>query len=147
MRNTYSPWAELAALPHLELRREPPSRGALGEYVHRQHLIRLHPSLTRRQARSVLCHELRHAEAGDVGMTLRQEFMADTRAARLLIDVHDLAEAMVLHDQHRSAVAVELHVALDVVNTRLKHLHRREWEYLRARLADPCSPLLSKDSA
>lgn len=136
MRNTYSPWAELASLPHLEVRREPPRNGALGEYLHHQNLIRLHPAMPRRQARSVLCHELRHHHAGDVGIALRQEFLADTRAARLLVDHRDLADAMVLHDQHRSAVAVELGVSEDVVRCRLKHLSRREWEHLRARLAE-----------
>jgi hypothetical protein len=133
MRNDYSPWKELAALPHLELRREPPPDGCLGEYLHHRRLIRLHPDMPSRQARSVLCHELRHAEAGDVGHNLRQEWLADTRAARLLIDHRDLADAMVLHDQHRSAVAVELGVSLDMVEVRLKHLWRREWEYLRRR--------------
>lgn len=135
MHNTYSPWRELASLPHIELRREPPARGALGEYVHHQRIIRLHPAMSRRQARSVLCHELRHAEAGDEGFSLRQEYLADTRAARLLVDVRDLADAMTAHDQHRSAVAVELGVSVDVVNVRLKHLWRREWEYLRRRIA------------
>lgn len=134
MRNAYSPWAELASLPDIELRREPPLHGDLGEYVHHCRLIRLHPDMPRRQARSVLCHELRHAEAEDVGYSLRQEFLADTRAARLLIDYRDLADAMVLHDQHKSAVAVELGVSLDMVDVRLKHLWRREWEHLRRRL-------------
>lgn len=136
MRNTYSPWAELASLPHLEVRRERPVSGNLGEYLHHKQLILLDPAMPRRQARSVLCHELRHAEAGDIGYSLKQEFLADTRAARLLIDHRDLADAMVLHDQHRSAVAVELCVSLDVVQIRLNYLWRREWEYLRRRLSD-----------
>lgn len=139
MRNTYSSWSELASLPDIELRREPPLNGHLGEYEHESRIIRLHPAMPRRQARSVLCHELRHAEAGDVATacvrtTLRQEFLADTRAARLLIDHRDLADAMVLHDQHQGAVAVELDVSLDVVRTRLDHLWRREWEHVRRRL-------------
>lgn len=136
MRNTYSPWAELASLPHLEVRREQPHNGHLGEYLHHLNLIRLHPAMPRRQARSVLCHELQHHHAGDVGQTLRQEFLADTRSSRLLVDHRDLADAMVLHDQHRSSVAVELGVSEDVVHVRLKHLWRREWEHLRRRLAD-----------
>lgn len=136
MHNTYSPWAELASHPHLELRREPPANGRLGEYLHHKRVIVLHPAMPRRQARSVLCHELRHHEASDVGQTLRQEFLADTRAARMLIDHRDLADAMVLHDQHHSAVAVELGVSVDVVRCRLDHLWRREWDYLRRRFTD-----------
>lgn len=135
MRNTYSPWGELAGKPHIEMRREAPQNGRLGEYVHHEQLIRLHPAMPRRQLRSVLCHELRHQEVGDVPTdcirtTLKQEFLADTRAARLLIDHRDLADAMVMHDQHRSAVAVELRVSIDMVNVRLKHLWKREWDYL-----------------
>ena len=143
MHGDYSPWGELAAMPEVELLREVPRRpGAVGEYVkrggrNRAGLIRLHPDMPRRQARSVLCHELRHHEAGDVGMTVRQEFLADTNAARLLIDIRDLADAMILHDHHRSAVAVELRVGDDVVATRLKRLHPSEYHWLRNRLADP----------
>lgn len=86
----------------------------------------------------MLCHELRHHEAADTATdclrtTLRQEFLADTRAARLLIDYRDLADALVLHDQNRSAAAVELNVSLDLVQVRLKHLWRREWDYIVSR--------------
>jgi hypothetical protein len=144
VRNTYSPWDELAAQPHIELQRRKPATGKLGEYVHDggregRGLILLDPCMPRRQARSVLCHELRHAEAGDVATscvrtTLRQEWLADTRAARLLVDVRDLADAMMIHRQHRPAVAVELHVSIDVVNVRLDQLDGEEWAYLRDRL-------------
>lgn len=140
MLNQYSPWDELSALPHLELRRERPQGGGLGEYRHDEYLILLDPRMPRRQARSVLCHELRHHEASDRPSAtpsgrLRQEFLADTRASRLLIDVRDLGDAMVMHEQHRGAVADELQVSLDMVNVRLKHLWKREWEYLRNRFA------------
>lgn len=140
MINQYSPWAELASLPHLKLLREPPGDGLLGDYDDRSGVIRLDPRMPRRQARSVLCHEIRHHEAADVATdcvrtTLRQEFLADTRAARLLVDCRDLADAMIIHDQVQSAVSVELGVSLDVVQVRLKHLWRLEWDYLRRRLA------------
>lgn len=143
MHGDYSPWRELATMPTLELRREPPVRpGAVGEYVrsggrHGAGLIRLHPAMPRRQARSVLCHELRHHEYQHVGMSVRQEFIADTTAARLLIDLRDLADALILHDHHRSAAAVELRVGDDVVTTRLKRLHPSEYHWLKNRLAEP----------
>lgn len=146
MHNTYSPWAELASLPHLELRRERPAIGRLGEYLHNagrfgRGLIRLHPEMPRRQARSVLCHELRHHEAGDVATVcaqaaVRQELLADITAARLLVDIRDLGDALVLHDQHRSAAAVELRVSDEVVHTRLKRLHPSERHYLIRRMAE-----------
>lgn len=140
MRNTYSPWGELTAQPWLTLEwvRLPSRR--LGEYVHQLGLIRLDPRMPRRQARSVLCHELRHHEYGDVGTTCAkaeafQELRADTNAARLLIDIKDLADAMVLHDEHRSAVAVELRVSLAILDVRLGHLHPAENHLLVRRLS------------
>lgn len=141
MHNTYSPWAELASLPHLILKREPPALGRLGEYVHDRHLIRLHPEMPRRQARSVLCHELRHHEFGDIGTscgktTAMQERRADANAARLLVDVYDLADAMVIHARHASACAVELRVSLDVVQTRVRLLHPAERAYIKRRLLE-----------
>ena len=146
MQNTYSPWGELASLPQVELRREPPSQGRLGEYVlgggiSGGGLIRLLPALPRRQARSVLCHELRHHEFKDTGVACGkaravQEVRADVHAARLLVDVYDLADAMVMHARHASAVAVELRVSLDTVQVRTKHLHPAERAYLKRRMAE-----------
>lgn len=146
MQNTYSPWGELASLPQIELRREPPPSGRLGEYVlgggiHGGGLIRLHPAMPRRQLRSVLCHELRHHEFRDVGTTCekttaKQERRADSAAARLLVNLHDLADAMIIHARHASAVAVELRVSLDVVQTRISRLHPAERALLRRRLAE-----------
>ena len=141
MRNTYSPWAELAATPDLVLEWEP-MHGRVGEYVHAHRLIRLDPRMPRRQARAVLCHELRHAEFGHTSTTcgrvnLRQEQYADQEAARLLIDVRDLADAMVLHGQHISATAVELRVSDRLLRVRLHRLHPSERHYLTRRLAQP----------
>lgn len=139
MRNTYSPWAELAATDlTLEWR---PMSGRLGEYVHHLGLIRLDPRMPRRQARSVLCHELRHHKAGDwltpcERVNLRQEQVADTNAARLLIDIRDLGEALAFHDEHLSATAVELRVSDHLLRVRLKHLHASERHYLTRRLTD-----------
>lgn len=146
MHNQYSPWGELTSLPQIELRRESPRAGRLGEYVkhggrHGGGLIRLEPSMPRRQARSVLCHELRHHEFGDVGSECgktiaRQEARADATAARLLVNIYDLADAMVIHARHPSAVAVELRVSLDVVWTRIDRLHPAERAYLKRRCAE-----------
>lgn len=144
MRNTYSPWEALADLPHIELRREIIGHGRLGEYVHHLGLIRLDPRMPRRQARSVLCHELVHVRFEDVPtacgfMNLRQEVRADTNAARLLIDIDDLAEALVLHDHHLSAAAVELRVSDKMVQVRLEHLHPSERHYLRRQVGEGLS--------
>lgn len=142
LRNTYSPWEELASLPDLELRREPIGGGRLGEYIHHLSLIRLEPAMPRRQARAVLCHELRHHQFGDVAtfcasLNRWQEARADSAAARLLIDIHDLSDALLVHDQNLQATAVSLRVSVDMVEVRLKRLHPSERHLLARRLAPP----------
>lgn len=140
MVNTYSPWGELASLPEITLEwRE--LTGRLGEYFHRERLIVLDKRMPRRQMRSVLCHELRHAEAAHVGVECAkarrvQEMRVDREAARLLIDVRDLGDALYLNDQHISAAAVDLRVSDKMVRTRLSALHPAERGFLRARLRD-----------
>lgn len=131
----YSPWAELARTDLvLEWADDLPA-GRLGEYDHDWRVVRLRNGMTRRQARSVLCHELRHAEAGDEFSTcdranLRQEQRADRDAARLLIEVEALRAAALLHGHHHSAVAVELRVSDNLLKVRLDTLHPAERAYL-----------------
>lgn len=138
MINTYSPWAELASTKLELIWRELPAR-RLGEYHHERGVIVLDPAMPRRQARSVLCHELRHHEYSDVGLACsiansKQEVRANREAARLLIDVQDLGDALVLHDHNQAAVAVELRVSAAILAARLRHLHPSEIHYLRRRL-------------
>lgn len=141
MLNTYSPWDELASYGRrLDLRWHPLAARA-GQYEHHLRRITLDPRMPRRQIRSVLCHELRHAEAGDEHTAcdranLRQEQAADQRAARMMVDVRDLARAMVLHDCHHSAVAVELRVSDRLLGVRLDHLHPSERHWLGGQLHD-----------
>lgn len=136
--NTYSPWDELAARQDLELRwRE--LHGRVGRYQHHLRRITLDPRMPRRQIRAVLCHELRHADAGDEHTAcdrtnLRQEQQADRRAAFMLIDIRDLARAMVLHDCHHSAVAVELNVSDRLLGVRINHLHPTETHWINGQL-------------
>jgi Zn-dependent peptidase ImmA (M78 family) len=138
MLNTYSPWDELAARAEIELCwREMHDR--VGQYEHGLRRITLDPRMPKRQRRSVLCHELRHAEAGDTHTVcdranLRQEQAADRRAAFMMIDARDLARALVLHDCHHSAVAVELHVSDHLLDVRLSHLHPVESHWISGQL-------------
>lgn len=141
MRNTYSPWGELAGIPSLTLEWAVLPGRRLGEYLKQQSLIRLDSRMPRRQARSVLCHELRHHEYGDHGLdcavaNAKQEMKADSAAARMLIDVEDLADALSIHGHHRSAVAVELRVSVAMVDVRLDRLHPSERHYLRRRFEE-----------
>lgn len=135
IHNTYSPWAELTSLPDLTLEWKHLAQRRLGEYIHPLRLIRLDPRMPRRQARSVLCHELAHAKAGDEltaceRLNMRQEVAADKAASRLLIDIRDLADAMAVHERHLSAVAVDLRVSQAILAVRLKHLHPAERHFL-----------------
>ncbi|AIY15804.1 ImmA/IrrE family metallo-endopeptidase [Pimelobacter simplex] len=137
MKNTYSPWDELASLPHIDLVWERLS-DRKGEYRHWEQRIALDPRMRRHQARSVLCHELRHVAACDVvthcGRTnLLQERRADRDAARLLVDVHDLGEVVAAHGEHHPTLARDLGVSLHIVRTRLANLHPSELHYLRGR--------------
>jgi Zn-dependent peptidase ImmA (M78 family) len=141
--NAYSPWGELAGLTEVTLEWRALA-GRLGQYVHRTRTITLDPRMPRRQQRSVLCHELRHATAGDVRtlcdrVNLRQEQRADQDAARLLIHLDDLARALAVHDEHLSAAAVELRVSDAMLRVRLQHLHPSERHYLTRRLTDGCA--------
>lgn len=139
MRNTYSPWDELAQQPDLRLEWAL-LVGRVGEYLHVARKIVLDPRMPKRQARSILCHELRHAEVGDEHtacdrVNLRQEQRADREAARLLVDIRDLGDALVLHEQHISAAAVELRVSDAMLRTRLRGLHPSERWHLTERLS------------
>jgi len=140
MSNTYSPWRELSDLPHIDLVWEP-LVGHLGEYRHWRRQIALDPRMHRHQARSVLCHELRHVERCDMltdcsRANLRQEQWADRDAARLLIDVHDLGEVVAAHGEHHVTLARELRVSLHTIRVRLTNLHPAELHYLRRRLKE-----------
>lgn len=133
---TYSPWVELAGLPSVTLVWQPLQGRRLGEYVRDLHLIRLDPQMRRHQARSVLAHELRHHEHGDLGPCAAwQEARADREAARLLINVHRLAESATVHDQEWSDVARELRVTRHLLDTRLRYLHPSERHYLSRHFA------------
>ncbi|WGL50676.1 ImmA/IrrE family metallo-endopeptidase [Nocardioides sp. BP30] len=141
MRNSYSPWAELSERPEIELKWKPLAGSLLGQYVHDLRRIHLDPCMSRRQARSVLCHELRHADTADeqtecATTTLRQEIRANRIAAKLLVDIEDLGDAMVLHNNHLSAMAVELRVSDAILAVRRDYLTRTEQQYLRRRMRE-----------
>lgn len=136
----YSPWVDLATRVHLTLIWKP-LIGRVGEYLHLEQRITLDPRMTRRQARSVLAHELVHAEHADVvtmcnAVNLRQEQAADRIAARRLIDISDLGDAMLACENHLSAMAVELRVSDALLRVRRDNLNNTERLYLRRRLTD-----------
>lgn len=126
---TYSPFQALADMPHIVLVWER-LVGHVGEYRHHNRTIALDPRMHRRQRRAVLAHELIHAERGDDGTHVKQEAHADKEAARRLVDIHQLGDAL-RWSENLHEVAVQLSVNVATVETRLAHLHPSERHFLR----------------
>lgn len=124
----YDPWAELAAQPDIRLfwRHQKPC----GLYHHDVREIHLRQGLTEAQGRSTLAHELIHAERGDVSLSepaldARQELLVEREAARRLISVQALADA-VRWTCHPGEVADVLRVDLLTLQTRFEGLTDEE---------------------
>lgn len=110
-----------------------------GEFHAARQTILIRHGLRGPQWLSTIVHEALHAQRGDVGCSdsavgARQEARCDRDAARLLINIDDLAEAAAAFagDGHR--IADELGVDYETVANRVKHLHPAERHYLRRRL-------------
>lgn len=93
-----------------------------GEYLHRRRLIRLQQGMPHRLQRSVLAHECAHAVFGDVPskfgpVNAKQERRADEWAALRLIRLEDYRRAEIIHSAHPEAMAVELNVTVDLVDS------------------------------
>lgn len=100
-----------------------------GEYDHSERVIRLQHGLSDRLHRSVLAHECAHAVFADVSsqfgpVNAKQERRADEWAALRLIDVDEYKRAEALHHGHVEAIAVELHVIVDLVEAFQRVLQR-----------------------
>ncbi|WP_092808103.1 ImmA/IrrE family metallo-endopeptidase [Klenkia marina] len=124
----YDPWADLAGRADLTLswRHQKPC----GQYFHHDRVIALRRGLTGAQARSTLAHELVHAERGDVGLSdaaldARQELIVQREAARRLIPLAALADA-VRWTCHPAEAAELLHVDRGTLRTRLAMLTEAE---------------------
>lgn len=107
-------------------------------------LIVVRASLHPTEQRCVLAHELVHVDHGDeqlVGcgpdgprQARRQETRADREAARRLLDMADLASAMLTHPTNPRAIAHELDVTVEVLHQRLDHLSDDEGRWLEQEL-------------
>lgn len=138
---SYSPWQHLRRLAHINLRwtdDDVELDGAHAWYYVERDEILMDSRLTQRERRSVLGHELAHAIGKDrpCGVEVLdsiQELRADRWAARRLIDIRVLAEALAW-SENLDEVAEELWVTLDLLEVRLAHLHPSERAYLIRRL-------------
>ena len=133
----YSPWADLGARPHICCDThsvELPHRG--GWWLPDVMGIVLDRRLSRVERRCALAHELRHVDNNDVQvaavgpdgprMARRQEERANQQAARHLISLTALIEAMRSHPHDPAVVADELDVTVDVLRCRLEGLQLAE---------------------
>ncbi len=100
-------------------------------------MITVNPDYPETVQRCTLVHELVHVERGPVldepGLAGREELAVRKIAARRLINIRELGEAMAESDQ-LAHVAELLHVDSDTLTVRLNHLHPAERAYLNNRL-------------
>lgn len=98
--------------------------------------ISLRRGMTYAERRSTVLHECLHVERGAVpmGLAAKEEERVARETARLLLpDVRAVGEALAWALTLEEA-ADDLAVDLDVLRTRLEHLHPAERGYLRHRL-------------
>ncbi len=101
--------------------------------------VTLRRGMTQAQRRSVIEHERLHCERGpvldDPALVAREEAAIDQAAARNLIGIRELGEALAWATTLDEA-AEELWVDRHTLNVRLAHLHPAERAYLKRRLSD-----------
>lgn len=127
---TFHPWRAIRARSDIKVRweRRP---GLLGSWCERSREMVLHPDQNQAERRCTAAHELLHAERSDTSCDWRTH----RDAARLLIDLRALAEALAFYGDDTTQVADELWVDEETLRVRLEHLHPAERGYLRRRLS------------
>lgn len=141
----YSPWDHLRDLPHIAfgVTRLPAGKGW---WMHDLQAIALDSRLGRVERRTVLAHELVHAERQDrnchyVGpdggrLARRQEVHADRVAAERLITLDDLLDALQVHPYDPDQVAEQLDVTPDALRARLQALTAEEEQHIECTLVE-----------
>lgn len=115
----------LAAQMGIRVRTAPVPAGWWGVYDHRHQLVTLRPGLLPIQYVCTLMHELGHAHYCHVGVTPKQEALANRWAAYRLIDFERVLD-VAAHVQTSPAVAAELGVLPSVLETYLKTLTKSQ---------------------
>lgn len=142
---TYSPWSQVAAMPDVTVAFVPLPDEEMAWWDPVSRTIEINRNLGRIERRTTLAHELEHVAAGDNActgtrsdgwFTTKMEVRAATRAAKRLIPIERLAEAISLYDDDDDLVAEHLDVDLDTLDTRRMTLSPDERHYLRRRLAE-----------
>lgn len=135
MTGGWHPWRALRRLRDVTLVIADLGGGVLGRTDFTSRTITLDHQLLQAERRSTLTHELVHLERGPVpaGYTVREERAVEVEAARRLITLEQLADAMLwAYDEHE--LADELWVDVPTVRTRLASLTDAEGRDLNRRL-------------
>lgn len=134
----HHPWRRLGSLTSWTLAWADLPDGLDGLVRYADRMIILRRGMTQAERRSTLAHELIHAERGPVldvpALVAREETAVEAEAARRLITVTELAEALAW-TSHPGEAADELWVDQAMLRARLAHLRPAERRYLRRRLA------------
>lgn len=134
----YSPWRHLRSLTHVRLDFTDDDRlldGADARYYATVDRMLMDRRLDLQvERRCALAHELGHALRGDLPcgddvLDARQEALVEQWAARKLIDLHALADALKWSDDP-SEIADALWVTVELIMVRVQHLHPAERAYL-----------------
>lgn len=93
--------------------------------------------LLQAERRSALAHELEHVHRGPFPRhaKAKEEAAVNAAAARKLVDLHALGEALAWA-RHESEAAEELWIDVPTLRARLAHLQPAERAYLAGRLID-----------
>lgn len=131
----YHPWRAFRALAHFTLHIADLPVGVLGVTDFDRRTVTLAKGLDQAERRSTIAHEVEHIYRGWAPCSSREECQVDRAAARKLIGIRELGEALAWAHNLDEA-AEELWVDIDMLRVRLEHLHPAEHHYLRRRLAD-----------
>ncbi|WP_288833746.1 ImmA/IrrE family metallo-endopeptidase [uncultured Corynebacterium sp.] len=99
--------------------------GGKGYYIHELRLITTRRGLSIAEYRSTLAHELAHAHYQDAFSTPKIEARADRWAANYLLDEHDVRDALIWHNHHRSPAAYDLEVTEHLLDVWLENYERK----------------------
>jgi hypothetical protein len=108
----------------------PTPGGWWGVYDHRRHLVTMRPGLGPVQYACTLMHELGHAHYGHVGVSGKQELLANRWAAYRLIKFEDVLDAAGA-GRHTHEVAASLGVLPSLLKTYMMTLTRAELGQIR----------------
>lgn len=136
----YHPWRAFRALTPYRLFFAGLPDGVLGVTDFGAQVVVIADDLDQAERRSTIAHEVEHIHRGFGGCHGREECAVELGAARKLIGIRELGEALAwAHDL--AEAAEELWVDEQMLRTRLDHLHPAERHYLRRRLqADDAVP-------